>query len=147
MRKEIFIVIILIESSDNMKNRGFTLVELLGVIIILGMLGTICTIVITDSIETSKENSIINSAKQIVKTITLDYTTNDNFTTDELDILSFDFKGEKPDEGYIQFNEKEKVRFYMKYDKYCVIKKYDSELDIFKLNDSENCNWDKVEGL
>ena len=53
-----------------MKNKGFTLAELLGVIIILGVIASIATISITNSMKTSKEElydlqveNIINGAK------------------------------------------------------------------------------------
>lgn len=124
-----------------MKNRGFTLVELLGVIIVLGLLGTISTIVIMDNIETAKRKSVINSAEQIIKAVTIDYTTNDNFTTDKIDILTLNLGGAKPESGYIQFDENEKVRLYMLKDGYCVAKTYETELEATKEGDFEVCDW------
>lgn len=145
MRKATFIVIILIESSDKMKKNGFTLTELLGVIIIMGILLTLTTFIVSGVIEHSNKTSAIASAKHLIKTITIDYTTNDNFTTDKLDILSFNFEGEKPKSGYIQFNESEKARFYMIYNEYCVVKDFDSEVDAFLLSDGDICNWETID--
>ena len=82
-----------------MKNRGFTLVELFAVIIILGILGSISTAAIIGHVNKVKKEAVINSAEQIIKSATISYTTNDNFTTDKIDILSFDLSGSKPEFG------------------------------------------------
>ena len=54
-----------------MKNKGFTLAELLGVVIILGVIATIATISISNNMKNSKEelynvqiNNIISGAKK-----------------------------------------------------------------------------------
>lgn len=139
--KATFIVIILLESSDNMKKNGFTLAELLGVIVVLAIISTILTTVIITQIEESKRNSVIRSAESIINNVVLDYTKNDNFTTEKIDITSLDIKGKKPELGHIQFNENEKVRFYMAKDGYCVAKTYDTELVAVKLEDTDLCDW------
>ena len=111
----------------------------------MGILLTLTTFIVSGVIERSNKSSAIASAKHLIKTITIDYTTNDNFTTDKLDILSFNFEGEKPKSGYIQFNESEKARFYMIYNEYCVVKDFDSEVDAFLLSDGDICNWETID--
>ena len=128
-----------------MNNKGFTLIELFAVIIVLALLAIITTPAIMDSIDNSKMNGALRSADQLVKAIVLDYTTNDNFTTDELDVLSFKYDGQKPSYGHIKFNEIEKARLYMEYNGYCVIKDFSTELQAIKLNDGDVCNWDTVD--
>lgn len=125
-----------------MKRAGYTLVELLGTIVVIGILVLITTPIIMDTIENSKKNSIIRSAERIIKAATIEYSTNDKFTTEKQDILSLEVSGEKPEYGYIQFNENEKVRLYMEQNGYCIVKKYDSELEAFKMEDVEICDWD-----
>ncbi len=124
-----------------MERRGFTLIELLGVIVIIGILVLITTPIIMNTIENSRKSSAIRSAEQVIRTATISYSTNDNFTTDKQDVLSLDLSGKKPESGYIQFDENEKVRFYMVYNGYCVVKRYDSELEAFKMDEVGICDW------
>ena len=124
-----------------MERRGFTLIELLGVIVIIGILVLITTPIIMNTIENSRKSSAIRSAEQVIRTATISYSTNDNFTTDKQDVLSLDLSGKKPESGYIQFDENEKVRFYMVYSGYCVVKRYDSELEAFKMDEVGICDW------
>lgn len=66
MRKLFYIIIV----GDNMKSKGFTLVELLGVIVLLGLIALIAVPAITgiikqgkDSLSNSQKESILMSAK------------------------------------------------------------------------------------
>ena len=49
-----------------MKNKGFTLVELLAIIIVLGVITSITISVVTMNIENAKENSFEVSAKNLL---------------------------------------------------------------------------------
>lgn len=115
--------------------------ELLGVIIILGALATLITYTVINIIEDARRDSAIQSAEQLIRIVTLNYTENDNFTTDKLNVLDYNYEGSKPEYGYIQFNEKEQPRLYMLYNGYCVTKKYDGKLEAIKLDKDELCDW------
>lgn len=67
-----------------MRNKGFTLAELLGVVIILGVIATIATISISNSMKNSKEelynvqiNNIISGAKTWASENVFDLPAND----------------------------------------------------------------------
>ena len=54
---------------DNMNNKGFTLVELLATIAILGILSTVTIVSVTKYYEKSKENAVSAFEKNIVTTL------------------------------------------------------------------------------
>ena len=62
---------------QGMKKRGFTLVELLAVIVILGVLALITTPVVLSQIEQAKKNSFITSAKNVLDAADI-YVSGDN---------------------------------------------------------------------
>ncbi len=97
-----------------MKNKGFTLIEVIAVLLILSIIALITTPIIIGIIKDSKEKAFINDVSNMVdsirtyqaennyEAITIDYTTDDN-----VDILEVD--GDLPDAGQISINEAGKV--------------------------------------
>ena len=65
-----------------MKNKGFTLVELLGVIVLLGILGVVIIPKVGDSITNSKETAYITQEEQIKKAA-------NDFLVDNTDLLEY----------------------------------------------------------
>lgn len=69
-----------------MKNKGFTLVELLAVIVILGVLATIGTMSVTSIMNTSKKNMYcekINELEYAAKEYAIDHEEDLNFVNDK----------------------------------------------------------------
>ncbi len=134
-----------------MKNKGFTLMELLGVIVILAIIALITIPVTYNIIKTSREKafvdtgySIINAAKQTQtknagKNITLDLFI--NYTTKE-NIDKIELKGTLPDSGsfHIDENGKTELKLWSKKTNICITKSLeDKKIIINKELKQENC--------
>lgn len=132
-----------------MKNKAFTLVELLAVIIILGVIALITTPRIQKTLKNSKKNIYESSAYALSREAdnfymakrtditqftgcTYNFTDNSNTCTD------FSFSGKKPDSGTLEIDKDGKVKFSLKYDKYCYTKRPYSD----KISVIENCTED-----
>lgn len=97
-----------------MNKKGFTLIEVLAVLLILSIIALITTPIIINVINNSKENAFIQDVNSLVDSIrtyqaennyeevTVDYTTGEN-----TDLLELD--GDLPDAGQITINEAGKV--------------------------------------
>ncbi len=97
-----------------MKNKGFTLIEVLAVLLILAIIALITVPIISNIIRESKETVFVQDVNSLVESIrtyqadnnyeaiTINYTTGENVELLELD-------GDLPDSGQIAINEAGKV--------------------------------------
>ena len=109
-----------------MRNKGFTLVELLAVIVILGLIAVITVPKINEQIESSKIKAVKSSALSYKKTIdeyllhqqmnnneiTLNGTytvTNEGKLTQNTTTINITFDGEKPKGGSLVYNNNELI--------------------------------------
>ena len=113
--------------------KGFTLVELLAVIIILGVLSLLIVPKVINTLNDSEEKTNMASAEGLLKaaefkyqdneingiseSILVDYTNNIN--TDVLD-----FNGKKPEKGKANIRSNGKIAFAVKIGEYCYYKSY-----------------------
>lgn len=131
-----------------MKNRkGFTLVELLAVIIILGIIMVIIIPKVTTTIKDSKQKTYESSARALEREAENFYLMKKskqeqfsgctyNFTTNTNTCDGYDFKGEKPTSGGIKISSDGKSAFGLKFDDYCYSKGYnDDEITAIKTDD------------
>ena len=122
-----------------MKEKAFTLVELLAVIIILGVLSVLIVPKAIKTLNDSEQKTNIASAEGLLKAakykyqddemngkisenITIDYTTNTN-----IDLL--DFNGKQPEKGQVIIRSNGNVGMFVKIGDNCYFKNYNS-LDI-----------------
>ena len=129
--------------------KGFTLVELLAVIVILGLLSLLIVPKIVNTLKDSEEKTNMASAKGLLKAaeytyqdneikgisenITIDYTNNIN--TDKLD-----YNGSKPEKGKINIYSNGDISMAVKIGNNCYIKSV-SENDITtQAYNDETCN-------
>ena len=115
-----------------MKKRGFTLVELLAVIVILAIIAVIATPIILGVIEKSKKGASENSAlgyidaveKQIARNLLDEDATNDiknrAYSVEELKNLGVKVKGSEPSNGIIEIKNGEVKDYILGIDKYAV---------------------------
>ena len=115
-----------------MKKRGFTLVELLAVIVILAIIAVIATPIILGVIEKSKKGAAENSAlgyteaveKQIARNLLDEDATND-ITDGVYEIAALTskkvkVKGDTPSEGWVEIEKKQVVSYSIKIGDYVV---------------------------
>lgn len=117
-----------------MKRKGFTLVELLGVIVLLGLIALIVYPTVGGMLNKSKEGTLTNTGRGIIKTfkqLYVPYVGKEmqyNFNTEEFIIAGnvtdekFHTKGELPEGGYIMANSDGKIAMYVYKDGYCIYK-------------------------
>ena len=112
-----------------MKNKGFTLVELLAVIVILAIISLIATPMVLGVIEKSKKSAAIESANGILDAaeknmiesmLNGESKTKYNLSND----TSLSYKGEKPESGILLIDDKGKMSIKAKINGYCVLKTY-----------------------
>lgn len=97
-----------------MKNKkGFTLVEVLAVIIVLALLFVIATPKILDAIENSEKNAFKNNVENLIKTAEMEYQNNGG--TDEINYIfpesDLNVNGDKPSSGTISIELDENNNF------------------------------------
>jgi len=123
-----------------MKKKGFTLVELLAVIVILAIISLIATPMIMGVIEKSKKGAFKSSVNGILSSI--EYSTLEDiekmyyFPNNELEI-----KGEQPTGGYIKINSDGDSNILVYNNDYCVTKMIGSpnlKVENFKDSSCEN---------
>ena len=121
-----------------MKNKAFTLVELLAVIVILGILSVLIIPKIVNTLNESEQKTNLVSAEELLKAaqykttnneikgvsenITIDYTTNTN--TNYLD-----YTGQKPEKGQVIIRKNGQIAMAVKIGENCYSKNYNG-LDI-----------------
>ena len=124
-----------------MKKKGFTLVELLAVIVILAVIALIATPMIMDVIEKSRRGAAIESVNGILEAAE-NYQLESMLEGEEYqqtidltgDILTY--KGSKPESGILVIGENNQMSIIAKIGKYCVEKGYDESP---KIIDREDC--------
>ncbi len=122
-------------------NKGFTLMELLAVIIVLAIIALVATPIVTNTITNVKRSSAMESVNNLINSAELYFATKKpNYG--KIDVLSTELKynGKKPEQGEIEINNKGQSRIYAYVDGYCVTKEYESETYATKM-DKEDCGW------
>ena len=112
-----------------MRNKGFTLVELLAVIVILAVISLIATPMVLGVIEKSKKSAAIESANGIMdaaeKNMIEGMLSGESKTKYDLsNDTSLSYKGEKPESGILLIDDKGKMSIKAKINGYCVLKTY-----------------------
>ena len=112
-----------------MRNKGFTLVELLAVIVILAVISLIATPMVLGVIEKSKKSAAIESANGILdaaeKNMIESMLSGESKTRYDLsNDNSLSYKGEKPESGILLIDDKGKMSIKAKINGYCVLKTY-----------------------
>ncbi len=126
-----------------MKNKhGFTLVELLAVIVVLAIIALIAIPIVIRTIENSKRGAAIESVSNMVKTAELYFITSDP-KYGKINLLdeNLSYGGQKPELGEVEVNKDGNSRVYAYINGYCVTKEYDSELYYASKTNKEECNW------
>lgn len=132
-----------------MKNKAFTLIELLAVIVILGIIGAITIPFIMNVVAKARQDAFVESAYSIVKatnqyradammnhterTLNIDYSKDEN---------PLSVAGELPTSGNLLMDDSGKIEFKLWSDKagICVVKnKDDSKIEISDL-DKSSCH-------
>jgi len=113
-----------------MKKKGFTLVELLAVIIILAVIALIAIPIVLNVVESSRKSAFESGVYGVIETIELEVAdkmlkqesliSEYNFPTEELE-----FQGEQPTGGMAKTDRKGKVSIAVHNGKWCAIKGYD----------------------
>ena len=114
---------------------GFTLVELLAVIIILGLLMVIIVPKVTQTLKDAEKNTNMTSAENLVKAATLKATNNEmtgnsenikiNYTTGENQDY-IDYTGDKPTDGQVAIKSNGEIAMAVRFGDYCYLKSYNS---------------------
>src|SRR5574344_805402 len=121
-----------------MNKKGFTLLELLAVIVVLAVIALIVTPFVTKAIEEAKRKSFENSAYGIMDAADLFYGTKmvkNDFSDTILSLTNgvdnntptFKYKGKKVENAYIEINDKGKIRMYVYDDGFCAKKETTSQ--------------------
>ena len=128
--------------------KGFTLVELLAVVIILGILAVVIVPKIQQTIKDSKKNTYESSTHALIREAEVFYTNKKinqkqfngceyNFTANNNTCNGFEFKGQKPDSGTLKIYSNGEVAFALQFDDYCYTKRPASD-NIVTTSDCDN---------
>lgn len=82
------------------KNRGFTLVELMVVIVILGIIGTMAFVFVLDKPDRAKWEKARSEMSEIVKALSMYAIENDNQYPESLEAISKSFGGKVPQDPW-----------------------------------------------
>lgn len=129
--------------GDVMKNKGFTLIEILGVILVLGIIGMIIYPKVAQTIENSRQNSYKIYAKRLVDTLNsyaLDKKAtlilfdgcSFNFDSNTSDCLELDYSGELPSGGSIEVDTDGVVDGIISFDDYNIVIQNSNLIDAYK---------------
>lgn len=127
-----------------MKKYGFTLIEVLAVIIVLSVIAIITVPIVTNVLDSSEKEALKNTAYGIIDAANL-YYTNEQLSGNDFVLKEFifpednelDYKGEKPKNGRLLLVEDGNIAMAISNDKYCVIKRFDKDVAIKK--GTEDC--------
>lgn len=129
-----------------MKERGFSIIELLAVIVLIAAIAVIATPQVIKLINISRINSfkssaegLLESAEQAHTDILYEQKTDTviefNLTTGA-NMDKIETKGSGPTDGYIRINPKGYTQIFLKNDKYCAVKGYDDKkIKAYDIND------------
>src|SRR5574344_1485245 len=122
-----------------MNSKGFTLVELLATLLILGVLATIITPIVTKTIKKARISAATRSAENYVYEATLYFNENSSDYDNLIDKL--DINGTKASSGTIKVNKNCEVFMALVINNYCFIKKYkDTTGSITVEEDASKCS-------
>lgn len=135
-----------------MKNKinGFTLVELLAVIVILAIILLVAVPNVLGVIEEAREEAFIASAKMIIKTAEYEELTRTEAGAHDVDLANLDYDGTRYEIGSMNINDSGNVSAYLWSEELeiCIFKDYDSsEVVIGDTKDELTCNNNPVETL
>ena len=126
-----------------MKRKGFTLVELLAVIVILAVILTIAVPAVKKTVDSAKKKSAENDARMIKNIAEKYYTRNldkdEEITGVDLSTDTLSYSGEKPTKGYLYFTEDGIAYGKMYINGYCVEVKSDGTNTSEKVS-IDDCN-------
>lgn len=132
-----------------MKKRGFTLVELLAVIVVIGIIALIIVPNVAEIMMQSRRDTFEESARGLVVAAEEYYQgiiSEEDFKGKTFQIGDedlFDFDGKKPKGGTITILEDGSVEIYIYNDSYCAIKERDTkDITILSMNDIDSCGGD-----
>ena len=130
--------------------KGFTLVELLAVIVILAVILTIAVPAVKKTVDSAKKKSAENDALMIKKIAEKYYTSkldedNEVFSID-LSEDTLTYSGEKPSKGYFYFNTDGIAYGKMYINGYCVEVKVDGTIESEKV-DNDSCDITSIPGI
>ena len=118
-----------------MRQKAFTLIELLAVIVILGLLIVIIAPKVTSTLKEAEKNTNTTSAENLIKAAAFKVSNNEmkgnnryteiNYTTGEnTDYL--DYTGEKPLSGKMTIKPNGEIAMAVRFGDYCYLKRYNS---------------------
>jgi len=124
------------------KKNGFTLVELLAILIILGIIAIITVPIITKTLKESRINAAQDSAYGYVDAVNRLYYSNSLnkrddvedgvYTVSELKELGVSVTGSEPSEGWVELENNEVVSYSIKIGDYVITKYSDSDMVVTK---------------
>ena len=125
---------------------GFTLVELLAVIIILGLIAVLIVPKVVNMLDDAEKNTNMTSAENLIKAATYKTTNNEitgkvenkkiNYTTGE-NVNYLDYTGTKPTNGQVHIKSNGQIAMAVKFGDNCYLKAYNSD-DITTIPYNEN---------
>jgi len=126
-----------------MKKKGFTLLELLAVVVLLAILALMVTPNVLNVIENSRRGVAEENARVIAKTAETYYaqqTLLHNNRIGEIDLTSdtLTYNGNKPYKGYVYFDDSGKAYIKMYQNGYCVVGDYDNKTNAIKM-EAKDC--------
>jgi len=125
-----------------MKNKAFTLIELLAVIVILAIIALIATPAVLNIIEDSRKGAAEASARNIMSTAETYYMSKlakgETPGTIDLSESTLNYKGEQASKGYVEFDSNGNASGKMYISGYCVTHNVDNTVTSTK-TDADGC--------
>lgn len=132
-----------------MNKKGFTLVELLAVIIILGILAALISPKVVKMLDDAEKKSHKTSIDGLIKSANYKYSNNDiaGITNEDIiidyetkeNIDYLDYSGDKPKKGKISIKKDGKIALAINLGDFCYIKDYDTDEIIINEYDENTC--------